>query len=97
MQSKCSLPKRSTTLLRGDSCNWPAVTKLAIKIKTEVEEKASTHLELWERLDHLILDALEKRSEDQIQHENSGGVEGLAGDGQPIVFDLLTASAKRQC
>jgi hypothetical protein len=38
------------------------VAKLATEIRTEVEVRASAHLALWERLDDLILAALEKRS-----------------------------------
>jgi hypothetical protein len=60
--------KRNSILLRGDARDWPAAAKLAIKIRTEIEERASAHLELWERLDHLILAAPDKRSEDQDQH-----------------------------
>jgi hypothetical protein len=42
--------------------------KLAIKIRTEVEETASAHIALWERLDHLILTALENRCEERSEH-----------------------------
>jgi hypothetical protein len=67
MQSKYPPDKRNRTLLRGDPQDWPAAVKLAIKIRIEVEEKASVHRALWERLDRLILAALENRIEDPNQ------------------------------
>jgi hypothetical protein len=67
MQSKYPPDKRNGTLLRGSPPDWPAVVKLAFKIRTEVEERASVHLALWERLDQLILAALENRIEDPNQ------------------------------
>jgi hypothetical protein len=67
MESNYPPDKRNRTLPRGDPRDWPAVAKLAIKIRTEVEERASAHLALWERLDQLIVTALEDRIEDPNQ------------------------------
>src|ERR1700739_3840319 len=53
MESKYPPDKRNYTLPRGDPHDWPAVAKLAAKIRTAGEEKASAHLALWERLGKL--------------------------------------------
>jgi hypothetical protein len=50
-------------ILQGDRRNWPAVAGLAIGIRAELAEKASAHQELWERLENLIQNALETRTE----------------------------------
>ena len=67
MESKHPPDKRNRRLPRGDPRDWPTAAKLAIKIKTEVEGRASAHLALWERLDQLIHTALENRIEDPNQ------------------------------
>jgi len=53
--------------LRDDPHDWGAVAGSAIGIRKELLEKASAHAELWERLETLILNALEQRTADQNQ------------------------------
>jgi 2-keto-3-deoxy-6-phosphogluconate aldolase len=54
-------------IYRGDLHDWPAVAARAAGIRTEIQERASAHGELWERLEILILNALENRTPDQNQ------------------------------
>ena len=62
---QCDLNK---DILQGDRRNWPAVAGLAIGIRAELAEKASAHQELWERLENLIQNALETRTDLHNRH-----------------------------
>jgi hypothetical protein len=61
------LPKSPSPILRDDPHDWGAVAESAIGIRKELLEKASAHAELWERLETLLLNALEQRTADQNQ------------------------------
>jgi hypothetical protein len=50
-----------------DQSDWAAVAGRAIDVRIEVQKKFSAHRELWDRLEALILNALENRASGQNQ------------------------------
>jgi hypothetical protein len=58
----------NNALLPDDQGDWAAVAGQAIDIRIEVQKKFSAHRELWDRLETLILNALENRTLGQNQY-----------------------------
>jgi hypothetical protein len=58
----------NNALLPDDQGEWAAVAGQAIDIRIEVQKKFSAHRELWDRLETLILNALENRTLGQNQY-----------------------------